>query len=162
MAGMRPKVHTEKHYVQFSLSAVASGAIQTNQLIDAVAAPTASDEIREGATVTAIYLEFWITSDDTAHGSSIVTLEKVPGVGSPMTAAQSAALNSYNNKKNIFYVHMGLTPSNVEYPMASIKGWFKIPKGKQRFGLRDRLQLNIHGQSNGLAVCGFCIYKEQY
>ncbi len=161
---MRPRVNVEKHYVQRSLFTVASGAIDNTKIIEAVESPsTGADEVREGAVVSAVYVEMWIQSDDTALGSSIVTLEKLSGASDTnMTAAESAALNSYDNKKNIFYTQMGLTPPSIQYPMATIRGWFKIPKGKQRFGLQDRIMLNVHGQSNGLSACGFMLFKEQY
>ncbi len=161
---MRPKVHTEKHMVQNSLFAVASGAITGIVLAQGVQAVTgaAVAEVREGCTISAIYIEMWVSSDDAASGTAIVTLEKLPGGIVQMTAAQSAALDSYINKKNVLHTFMGLTPSNVQYPMAAIKGWFKIPKGKQRFGISDRLMLNVHGQSNGIAACGFAVYKEQF
>ncbi len=161
---MRPTIHTEKHMVQSSLFAVASGAL-TNVIIASASqdpTKTAANAIREGSTVSAVYVEMWLTSDDTAAGTAIVTLERVPGGVTAMTAAESAALDSYNNKKNIFHTFMGLLGPNTQVPMASIKGWIKIPKGKQRFGISDRLILNVHGQSNGLAACGFFVYKEQY
>ncbi len=159
---MRPRVNTVKHYVQTSLATIASGAILNVKLADAVAAPTADNEVREGAIISAIYVEMWIQTDDTALGSSIITLEKLVGPASPMTAADLADLGSYDNKKNILYTQMGLTPTSIQFPMATIRGWFKIPKGKQRFGLRDRLELNILAQSNGLSICGFSTFKEQY
>ncbi len=160
---MRPVVNTEKHYVQSSLGAVASGVIQTISIAFAVVTPTTdATTVREGSKISAVYIEMWITSDDAAQGTAIVTLEKRTGNMVAMTAAQSGALNAYVNKKNIFHTQMGLIPNNVDYPMATIKGWFKIPKGKQRFGLNDVLVLNLHGQSNGLAFCGFYTFKEQY
>ncbi len=159
---MRPKVNTQKHYVQNSLFAVSSGAIVNKTIISAVAAPTAVNEVREGATVSAVYIEMWLSSDDAAAGTAIVTLEKLQAGVASMTAAQSALLNDYLNKRNIFYTQMGLLPSNVDYPMAVVKGWMRIPKGKQRFALGDKLKLNLHGQSNGLAACGFYTYKEQF
>ncbi len=158
-------VNTEKHYFQQSLATVASGAITNIKLIEAVAAPGATepDEVREGAKISAIYIEMWLHSDDAASGTAIVTIEKLSGAANDnMTAAESASLNGYDNKKNVFFTQMGLIGSNVTYPMASVKGWFKIPKSKQRFGLQDRLMLNIHGQSNGLSLCGFATFKEQY
>ncbi len=161
---MRPKVHVEKHLVQISLATVAAGAISNLLLVNARAAPVAAtpSSVREGCTISAIYIEMWIQTDDTALGSSIVTLEKVPGAGSVMTAAESALLNDYVNKKNVFYTQMGLTPTSIQFPMAVIKGWFKIPKGKQRFSLNDSIELNVHAQSNGLSICGFAVFKEQY
>ncbi len=162
MARMRPRVNTEKHYFQVSLATIAAGAISNQVIANAVAVPTGNAQVREGAIISAVYCEMWIQTDDTALGSSIVTLEKVPSGGALMTAAESAALGTYKNKKNILYTQMGLTPTSTQFPMASIKGWFKVPKGKQRFGFNDTLALNIHAQSNGLSICGFFIYKEQY
>ncbi len=160
---MKPVINTQKHYVQVSLATVASGAMLNTQIMQAVAAPAAADEVREGAIIEAVYIEMWIQTDDASLGSSIVTIDKVPGsANTPMTAAESASLDTYDNKKNVFYTQMGLTPTNIQYPMASVKGWFKIPKSKRRFGLEDSLQLNVHAQSNGLSICGFMTYKEQF
>ncbi len=160
---MRPMVHTEKHYVQQSLFAVGSGAIVPFTIAQAIAAaPTSANHVREGATISAIYVEMWLTSDDAAAGTCIVTLEKLPGSATAMTTVESASLSAYDNKKNVLHTQMGLLGPNVQVPIAVIKGWFKIPKGKQRMGLEDSFVLNIHGQSNGCAGCGFFTYKEQF
>ncbi len=158
---MRPVINTEKHYVQSSLFAVASGAL--TQIVIAFAdSGTAATSVRQGSVISAVYVEMWLTSDDAAAGSVICTLEKSPGSGAVMTVAESAALFSYDNKKNVLHTQMGLLGPNVQVPIAVIKGWFKIPKSKRRFGLEDALVLNIHGQSNGVSGCGFFTYKEQY
>ncbi len=159
---MRPVVNTEKHFDQHSLFAVGSGAIVNQVVLTAVAVPASATQIREGAKVSAVYVEMWLSSDDAASGTAICTLEKLDGGKALMTTGNSGALNDYVNKKNIFHTQMGLLPSNVQYPMAVVKGWIKIPKNKQRFGLGDRLMFNIFGQSNGVAGCGFFLYKEQY
>ncbi len=104
----------------------------------------------------------WVITDDTASGTVITTLEKKPAGATNMTAAQAAALNDYPNKKNILYTQMGLISPNIQYPTNIIKGWIRIPKGKQRFSLGDSIRLNILAQSNGISACGFCIYKEQF
>ncbi len=143
---LRPKVHVEKHIVQRALFAVTGGTLVESRIALAVAVPTTSStEVREGSTISAVYVEMWITGDDAVQGTAIVTLEKRIAGGAVMTAAQSAALDAYPNKRNVFHVQMGLTPPNTQYPMASIKGWFKIPKGKQRMALGDTLVLNLHG-----------------
>jgi len=161
---LRPVINSEKHVVQHSLGTIASGSITNLSIAFAKAAPVAAvpQDCREGCVIKAVYVEMWIASDDPDMGTAIVTLERVPGGASPMTAAQSAALDSYANKKNIFHTQMGLIPNDESYPMATVKGWFKIPKGKQRFGISDRLILNIHAQSNGVEFCGVMIFKEQY
>ncbi len=161
---MRPRVHAEKHIVQFSLAAVGAGAI-INQLLvlgKQTVTSTVPAHVREGSTISAIYIEMWGTSDDAAAGTTIVTLEKLAGGLASMNTTDSGALNGYDNKKNVLHTFMGLLGPNVQVPMPLVRGWFKIPKGKQRFGIEDKLHLNIHGQSNGMSVCGFCIYKEQY
>ncbi len=161
---MRPTINTEKHIVQQSLAAVASGAISFVEFIDAKANPSAATpaDCREGCVVSAIYIEMWATSDDATAGTTICTVERLPSGRASMSAAQSAALDGYDNKKNVLNIMMGLIGPNTQYPMNLVKGWFKIPKGKQRFGIGDRLGLNIHAQSNGMSFCGFATYKEQY
>ncbi len=160
---MRPVINTEKHIVQQSLASVASGAITNRTIAFGVVTPTSTNtDVREGSIITAVYVEMWVTSDDTGAGTAIITLEKRGGNMVAMTAGQSAALNTYVNKKNVLHTFMGLVGPNTQYPMAVVKGWFKIPKGKQRFGINDLLVLNMHGQSNGLSFCGFFVYKEQY
>ncbi len=159
---MRPVVNTEKHISQRSLFTVAAGAIDNFNFAITNAAPTGAVQVREGAKISAVYVEMWVTSDDAALGTIITTLEKLVGSSTNMGTGESASLNTYDNKKNILYTQMGLIGNDVTYPMAVIKGWIKIPKSKQRFSLGDRLTLNIHAQSNGISGCGFVIYKEQY
>lgn len=160
---MRPVVNTEKHIVQHSLFAVASGAVTNIELVKADAAPAGASEVRVGSRISAVYIEMWLTGDDSVQGSCVVSVEKTTGGQTVfMTAAQAASLHTYGNKKNIFHTQMGLLPPNTQYPMQVIKGWIKIPKSKQRFGLLDRLILNILGQSDGVTGCGITIYKEQF
>ncbi len=159
---MRPRVHTEKHIVQNSLFTIASGAISNVAPLNTLAVPAAAVDVREGSTVSAIYCEMWVITDDTASGTVITTLEKKPAGATNMTAAQSAALNDYPNKKNILYTQMGLISPNIQYPTNIIKGWIRIPKGKQSFSIGDSIRLNILAQSNGISACGFFVYKEQF
>lgn len=127
-----------------------------------VAAPSASNEVREGCTISAVFVEMWVTSDDSAQGSTVVSLEKRPSLSPQMTYAQSQALNSYSNKRNVFFTSQGLTPPNVQSGIPFIRQWFKIPKGKQRMGLGDLITLNISGITNGANYCGFFTFKEQF
>ncbi len=159
---MLAPINTTKHMVQQSLAAVAAGAILVIDLADAVNAPSANlaKEVREGAVIKAIFLEYWMTSDDAAQSTVVVTLEKTVSDASGMTAAEAAALFTYRNKKNVLNTFQGILGPNVQVPMPVIRGWFKIPKGKQRFGLRDKLRINFLAQSNGSNLCGHAIYKE--
>ncbi len=161
---MRPIIHSEKHYFQMSIFNVAGLAIVEKRPIVAVAtdAKDAVFEVIEGAVVKAVYIELWVRSEDTTATSGIISIEKAPGIATvAMSAVQSAALGDYPNKKNIFYVTQGLFNDQDADAIPAFKGWIKIPKSKQRFGLGDSLRINIHANTTvGLNVCGFVTYKE--
>ena len=101
----------------------------------------------------------WISSTDTAIGSFTITIEKNAAGAANMTAAQSVALHAYPNKKNILYTTQGLSAGSVSNPQPVVRQWIKIPKGKQRFGLGDRLTINILATATNLQFCGQFIYK---
>ncbi len=77
-----------------------------------------------------------------------------------MTQAEHVAMNSYANKKNILYHTQGISNDGVANAQAVVRQWFKIPKGKQRFGLGDSLKLSISTQAEAINFCGFATYKE--
>ncbi len=160
---MKPVIHSQKHYVQQSRSQVATVAIVNIDIIDSVAVQdkNAVDEVTEGAVIKAVFVEMWIL--DTANdGSFVISLERIPGGAGSQSFAFSNSLGTYPNKKNILYTTQGLSPNNgVGNPIPIIRQWFKIPKGKQRFGFGDKLKLNITNNGlNDLEFCGFFTYKE--
>jgi len=161
---MRAPIHSEKHISQFSLSTVAAGAASGFEIVKAVAVADKNlvKEVTEGSLVKAVFIELWVKSlDDTGDGTDIVIVEKTPMDSTGATYAQMILLNDYVNKKNILLTHMGLIPSKtLANPMSVIRGWIKIPKGKQRFGLGDSLHLRFASQSDGAEYCGFAIFKE--
>ena len=160
---MRAPIHSVKHIVQFPISQITTGALESITLISAVESTTAnlSREVAEGSIVKSVFVELWIQNEGTL-GESIVTISKGVAGDTGPTFAEQAALFTYNNKKNILFTHQGLTPNDgVSGPIPIIRSWLKIPKGKQRFGLGDRLDLNISNvSSNDLVRCGMAIYKE--
>ncbi len=158
---MRPIIHSEKHYIQKSLATVLSGQIDPILLCRAVkvADKDTAEEIVEGATVKAVFVEMWIRAGDTSPGSTLVTLVKTISDKTPQFT-EMIALNSYNNKKNIFYHTQGLTNDQDADAIPFVRQWFKIPKGKQRFGLGDRLYLAVSAQALDNIICGFATYKE--
>ncbi len=158
---MRPIIQSEKHYVQFSPTSIALGAIATKFMVDSVAVDAKNDvdEVVEGSIVKAVFLELWIVGDDTPISSFKMSIEKLSGDMSIISVGEMAALGDYVNKKNVLYMSQGLTPGNTNYPQVVFKAWIKIPKGKQRFGLADKLALNITADLDGLLFCGFCTYK---
>ncbi len=162
---MRPVINSTKHYRQNSLSSIASGALTTIELLDAVERSTASavNEVGAGAIVKAIYIEYWLKAGEATNlGSFILTITKVPGTGSGPTFANHAALGDYENKKNILFTSQGLVNNEASTAIPVIRQWIKIPKTKQRMGLGDRVLCSISAVTSGIDFCGFATYKEYY
>ncbi len=157
---MKAPIVSRKHYVQVSLATVLSGASLATTLVEGVgtASVSAASEVIEGNVVKAVFVEMWVRAGDTSPGSTLVTLCKCPD-GQTLTFADQIALDSYKNKKNILYHTQGLTNDQDADAIPFVRQWFKIPKGKQRFGLGDRLILGIAAQALDNIVCGFATYK---
>ncbi len=162
---VRPTVNSTKHYVQISLDSVLAGAIKDLPIVTAVSAPSANlaAECREGAIIKAVYIEMWIRGSELSPGSILVDFYKRSGGDTAMTAIEAASLHTYDNKKNVFYHTQGLINDTDADAIPFIRQWFKIPKGKQRFGLNDKLSLSIFAQGAIDSVhCGFFTFKEYF
>ncbi len=142
---------------------IGTGTNVNTTLVDAVKAPDANlvDEVAEGAVVKAVYIELWLIGS-TADQHDIVTVSKQQQGFAGPTFADVVALGNYLNKKNILFTHQGLASNDgIAMPMAILRGWIKIPKSKQRFGLGDELVLSVASQGDAtIFACGFATYKE--
>ncbi len=158
---MRAPIHSDKHYVQRSLSTVLAGVTSAFKIAQAVEATTANavDEVVEGALIKAVFVEMWVRTGDTAPGACLISLIKSPLNAVP-TFAEMVSLGTYPNKKNVLYHTQGLINDQDADAIPFVRQWFKIPKGKQRFGLGDTLFLMITAQALDSIVCGFATYKE--
>ncbi len=162
---MRPPINSKKHYVQISQSTVAQAAVVNENILVAIeAAPTTPQHVREGAVVKAVWIEFWLgQASATIVGSYTVIVYKDPGSGHTVTAAEMAALHDYTNKKNILYTSQALAPPTDGGLIPVLKQWIKIPKGKQRIGLNDKISLAIRNNTASavdINYCGFSVFKE--
>ena len=160
---MRPPIHSVKHIVQFPLDQITTATRQSITLLHSVESTVAnlSTEVAEGSVVKAVFVELWL--DNTSNlGESIVTIQKDTNSSFGPTFIEMGNLFAYKNKKNVLFTHQGLTSNDVGgNPVNIIRGWIKIPKGKQRMGLGDTLTLSISNvSSNDLNRCGMAIYKE--
>ncbi len=160
---MRPVVHTTKHYRQITLTNVTTVSRNSEVLASAVQSTVAnlSTEIEEGALVKAVFIELWLIGSSANQFFTII-LDKVTGGASAGSYNDLTDLWSYPNKKNVLYTTQGLAPNDgVGQPVPVIRQWFKIPKGKQRFGLGDTLILSIASRGDAtITYCGFATYKE--
>ncbi len=144
---------------------VGANAEEAKVLVDAqkLASVDTVFEVQEGSSVKAVYIELWAIGDGNA-GSTIVSLAKMPSDLANFSFAQMAAMGDVSNKKNVLFFHQGLSMNDgVGNPQVIMRGWYKIPKSKQRFGLGDRLVLQCATQTPGTDTtdyCGFAVYKE--
>lgn len=155
-------INSKKHYVQTTLSSVANGSIVNVTVAHAIEGASSSPEhCVEGSVIKAIYCEYWLTQASQNVGSFTAGVYKDPGGSNPMLSADAAALQDYDNKKNVLYTTQGLSPSNAVAIMPILKFWVKIPKGKQRMGLGDKLKVFIRNNNgtDDINYCGFTTYK---
>ncbi len=163
--GLRAPINTIKHYVPQTSTLLTSGNIVNNTLAEAVVAPATSFtfEVREGSLIKAIYVERWLVGAGVTGTVSAFTLtvEKKRVSETDMTVAQSLNLQGYPNKKNILYTTQGILSTTIDgaTTIPVIRGWIKIPKGKQRFGLADQIMVNTSTVGD-LRLCGISTYKE--
>ena len=160
-------INSIKHYVARTNTGVATGALSTNVLVDAVAVASAGGnafDVTEGSIVKAVWLEYWCLCTGVTDANTQLTaiLEKVPANQASVTFAQIVNLGAYPNKKNVLNTFQGNIGAQIDGngSIPVMRGWYKIPKGKQRMGLGDRVVFTMTTSGNAAAICGMCIYKE--
>ncbi len=160
---MRAPIHSLKHYIQVTLSTATTASVNIETIAKAVERTIANvaTEVAEGAIVKAVYIELWVIGS-VSNQFFTITVEKIISSGSSPNIGNMADLNGYSNKKNILYTTQGLASNDgIAMPVPVIRQWFKIPKGKQRFGLGDKLLLSVASRgSDDIIYCGFATYKE--
>ncbi len=163
---MKAPINSNKHIVQTSLTSVAESTLVNITIVNSLetVTPANASHVTQGAVVKAVYLEYWVMSEGAQPTFGNLTVEKLPGTSTDMTFNDSADLYSYQNKKNILFTTQGLIGDSNSNPIPIMRQWVKIPKGKQRFGLGDRLKVNVSclnpTAGAGIEVCGTAIYKE--
>ncbi len=163
---VKPTINSSKHYIPLTNSELATGALlefdivegQTNVNLSATA------DVREGSNVKAIFLELWCAgagaSGTDTQFTAIVVIQ--PSNAPSVTTTNLANLQSFKNKKNVLYTTQGVLRGLDVQAVPIIRQWFKIPKGKQRIGLGDKIQLYLTSIGTGMNRCGFATYKEYY
>lgn len=161
---MKAVVNSVKHIVQLSLTTIQEQTMQNVVILRVVdSQPTAQSHVVVGSVVKAVYLEYWLLGESAQPCTATWSFEKLPNDGTAMTQTQGQALNTYPNKRNVFNVGQGVVGDSNTNPIPIYRGWFKIPKGKQRMALGDELLINIScvGEAdNGVEVCGLAVFKE--
>ncbi len=155
-----------KHYVHLTPTNIATAGILVIPIANAVVAPATGNasDVAEGSVIKAIYVEMWGVGQGSTGTTSTCTaiIEKRPsGVVAP-TFANLANLGAYPNKKNVLYSTQGNFGSvaNGSPTFNMFKGWIKIPKGKQRMGSDDNIDMAISANAQIVQACGLFTYKE--
>ncbi len=160
---MRAPIHSDKHYVQKTLTTVTTGVTNETIIVQAVEGSVAAgvNQVVEGALVKAVFAEMWVIGSVSNQFFTAAIIKLEGGALTPATA-NMAALGTYTNKKNILYTTQGLASNDgIAAPVPLMRGWVKIPKGKQRFGLGDELVWVLTSRgSDDIIMCGFFTYKE--
>ncbi len=158
---MRAPITSVKHYVQQGIDTQLAGGRSTDNIIRARAVQDIADaeDVVEGSVIKAVFCELWLLAGGQQPGSFTLTIEKLPAGATSSTFAEMAQLHTYANKKNILYTTQGLIGDANANPTPVIRSWIKIPRGKQRFGLDDKLLISVSANIEDMDRCGFYTYK---
>ena len=159
---MRPIIHSDKKYIQVTFSSATTLARNLETIATSVESTVANQptEVPEGANIRSVYCEMWILGS-TQDAFATAMVEKGPSGHPGATFTEMTNLSTYDNKKNILWTFQGLAPNESgANPVPIIREWLKIPKGKQRMGLGDKLRFSIASRGVGdINYCGFFLFK---
>ncbi len=137
---------------------------RTVELVSAVAqnAVTNAEDVVEGSIIKAVYIELWFKGNAVAgtEDKFQFAIEKVPAGAAQLNFTDMNSMMGYANKKNVFYFSQGVTGDLTTGSIPIFRQWMLLPKGKQRFGLGDRLVLAVSTTGATCNTCGFTTYKE--
>ena len=161
---MKAIINSVKHIVQKTLTTVEEQTVNQTLIATVLDAQALiPSDVAVGAVIKAVWLEFWLLGESAQPCTATWTFEKSVDLASSITQAEMQNLHDYTNKRNILKMGQGVIGDSNSNPVPIIREWVKIPKGKQRFALGDRLKFTVSciGQAdNGLEICGFALYKE--
>ncbi len=161
---MKAIINSVKHIVQKTLTVVQE---QTRDKVDIAIVLDAQAinpvDVAVGCNIKAVFLEYWLLGESSQPCTATWQFEKVQNNGASPSQANMQLVHDYNNKRNIFKMGQGVIGDSNTNPIPIIREWIKIPKGKQRMALGDKLTFTVSciGEAdNGLEICGFALYKE--
>lgn len=161
---MLAPIHSIKHYVHRSNIEILTGAVLIQSVVAAIAKGAARSnafDVEEGAVIKAVHIEHWILGTANADSSQFTyIIYKLPSGQPTPDETNMLNLGSWDNKKNILFSSQGVLPEeNAGQSIPVHRGWIKIPKGKQRMGLGDKVQIACLSVGT-LQYCGLSTYKE--
>jgi len=157
-------IHSEKHIVQATLTSVPISTVVSSTIVavNQDGSVTTPPTVSVGTDVSAVYVEIWVLGEGQQPTTITAIVYKTPAGATDIGNTDMANLHSYPNKKNIFYTTQGIVGDANSTPIPIIRQWIKIPKGKSRFGLGDRLVFSMRGITETTEYCGQFTYKAKF
>ncbi len=158
MGRLRPTINTRKEIVDSTLLGVSAATVST-----VAVATVVNDYVGTAGTVevgTKISYVYWfvqIIPTATTENVDFYLIKKPTGVTNPVPGAVGGQVG----RKYVLHEEKGI-PGNANdgaYPL-TFKGVTKIPKGRQRMGEGDLIQIVLRG-TGIYNACVKCIYKAQ-
>lgn len=158
MPRMRPVIRTRKEIVDSTLLAVAAATVSTVTVATVVNDYVGTNgTVEVGTNIKWIYLFVQILETATTSNVDFYVIKRPTGVVNPVPGATGGTLP----RKYILHEEKGI-PGNANdgaYPL-TFKGVIKVPRGRQRMGEGDLLQIVLRG-TGIYNACVKCIYKAQ-
>ena len=159
---VRPTINSEKHILQITLTNIAEFGTEHIDIVNVVQDKGTGlnpVDVVPGTIVKAVYVEMWLLADSQQPSTATAILTKIPAGQANPTNAELGLLHTYPNKKNVLISQQGLIGDANSNPTPFYRQWIAIPKGKQRFGLGDRLVMSIRSITDSTNICGMFIFK---
>ncbi len=161
---MAAPINRVKHIVDSSAT-LAANTVLSIAVVDTVDNPvfTNANNVATASKVYGIYLNVQVVSNEDevlgAVPNFYLMVAKNPG--SNLTLPSPAAVGASDNRKYVFHQEMTMIQNfNGGNPRTVFNGVIKIPKGYQRNGIDDKIQVDVICPAIDTAVCFQCIYKE--
>ncbi len=153
-------INYQKHILQIQPDTVTSLTNKIINIASVESAPADSNPstVSIGTKIIAVFIELWLLSNSTTVSSGQAVLIKGAG-GDEIEYLEQLDLHNYQQKKNVLHITQGLVGEFNSNPTPFFRGWYKIPKGKQRFGQGDKLYLAIADFGTDVQFCGVVVYK---
>ncbi len=155
-SGLKP-INSRKNIIDDTLLGVTAATVSATNIATAVDDYTgAAATVPTGATIKGVYLFVQIIP---TLGTANVDWYFWKNTGGDLTPAVPGATSGNPNRRHILHEEKGI-PGNAgdgAYPL-TFKGVIKIPRGRQRMGEGDVLQVRLRG-ADIYNACVKCIYK---
>ncbi len=160
--GLRP-IHSIKHVIDVQLGLTAGTQVNTN-LVNTIDAPTLANptSVETGCKISSIYLNvegYQTSATGGALSNFYMIVVKNQGGNTASIAANAVGVD--DNKRFVIHQEMKMRHNTDNgNPRTLFVGVLRIPRGYQRFGINDLLQVGLLTPAGTMDMCIQCIYKE--